>query len=274
MGVGYERVILVVSTGTSDRESGELAVGAVERAFQQAFAGYGVRRAYASRRILEAMDAQGDCGPWGKGMYVTDALDRVFADGVKTVFVQPLFVFYGRAYNQLAAELQAYCLPADADGLVLGQPLVAQDTDMDVVAAVVCGRLRAYADKRTAVCLVCHGMQPAYASIYETMQRRLAENGYAHYYVGAVCGKPTQEDVLAKLKAHGAYQRVVLYPFMIAAGVHARRDIAGSGNGSWKCAMARAGYEVVCLMEGLGELPPVGGLFVGHVRRMIAGGLE
>lgn len=53
---------------------------------------------------------------------------------------------------------------------------------------------------------------------------------------------------------------------MTAAGNHANRDLAGEQDGSWKRVLEQEGYQVVCVMEGLGQIPAVQEIFAAHIR--------
>ena len=74
--------------------------------------------------------------------------------------------------------------------------------------------------------------------------------------------------VLALVQA-GSYERVVLQPLMIVAGDHANNDMAGNEEGSWKTTFEAAGYQVECLVNGLGELEAVQNLLVAHAQAAI-----
>ena len=67
----------------------------------------------------------------------------------------------------------------------------------------------------------------------------------------------------------GSYKKVVLEPLMIVAGDHANNDMAGDEEGSWKTTFEEAGYEVTCLVRGLGELEPIQQLFVEHAKAAV-----
>jgi hypothetical protein len=73
------------------------------------------------------------------------------------------------------------------------------------------------------------------------------------------------DDVLAKVQ-EGGYTKVVLEPLMIVAGDHANNDMAGDDEDSWKTTFENAGYEVECLVRGLGELPEIQQLLVQHAQ--------
>ncbi|MDO5551931.1 MAG: sirohydrochlorin cobaltochelatase, partial [Lachnospiraceae bacterium] len=110
-----------------------------------------------------------------------------------------------------------------------------------------------------------HGTEAASNQIYENMQQVLTDAGYTNYYIGTVEAEPSLEDVLEAVQA-GEYKRVVLEPLMIVAGDHANNDMAGDEEGSWKTVFEDAGYEVTCVVRGLGELEPIQQLFVEHAQ--------
>ena len=56
---------------------------------------------------------------------------------------------------------------------------------------------------------------------------------------------------------------------MIVAGDHANNDMAGDEDDSWKSAFEDAGYEVICVVNGLGELPAIQDIFVEHAQAAI-----
>ena len=76
------------------------------------------------------------------------------------------------------------------------------------------------------------------------------------YYVG---------EVLKKLKEQQA-EKILLMPFMIVAGDHAKNDMAGEDADSWKSILTREGYEVRTVLKGLGEIPGIRQMFVRHAR--------
>jgi sirohydrochlorin cobaltochelatase len=57
---------------------------------------------------------------------------------------------------------------------------------------------------------------------------------------------------------------------MIVAGDHANNDMAGDDDDSWKSIFEAAGYQVECVLEGLGQLKPVRALIAEHAAEAIA----
>ncbi|MBO5496780.1 MAG: sirohydrochlorin cobaltochelatase, partial [Oscillospiraceae bacterium] len=116
----------------------------------------------------------------------------------------------------------------------------------------------------TAIVFMGHGTEAESNWVYDHMQKMFDEAGAENYYVGTVEATPSVEDVLAKVQA-GNYKRVVLRPMMIVAGDHANNDMAGPDEDSWKSIFESAGYEVECVLEGLGQLPEVHRIILDHV---------
>ena len=263
-----EKELLVVSFGTSFNDSRRLTIGAIETALQEAFPDWSVRRAFTSQIIIDHVLKRDGV----KIDNVQEALDRAANNGVKTLVVQPTHLMHGFEYTDLKNELAAY---ADAfDKIVLAEPLLNTDTDFDMVAEAIVDATAKYDDGKTAVCFMGHGTEAESNGVYAKMQTILSEAGCEHYYIGTVEAEPSVEDVLKMVKA-GEYSRVVLRPLMIVAGDHANNDMAGDDDDSWKSIFEAAGYEVACVLEGLGQLPAVCGLFAEHTREaMASAGLE
>ena len=258
-----EKELLVVSFGTSYNDSRRLTIGAIEDALQEAFPDWSVRRAFTSQIIIDHVKERD-----GEAIdNVKEALERAVNNGVKTLVVQPTHLMHGFEYTDLKNELAGY---ADAfEKIVLAEPILNIDRDFDLLAEAAADATAAYDDGKTAICLMGHGTEAESNEVYAKMQTVLREAGCEHLYIGTVEAKPSVEDVLALVKA-GDYSRVVLRPLMIVAGDHANNDMAGDEEDSWKSVFQGAGYEVECVLEGLGQLPAVRSLLVEHAREAMA----
>lgn len=77
------------------------------------------------------------------------------------------------------------------------------------------------------------------------------------------------EEVMPLVEA-GGYERVVLRPLMIVAGDHANNDMAGlEEEGAWAYEFEAAGYEVVSVVEGLGQIEAIQELLVEHTQAAV-----
>ena len=257
-----EQELLVVSFGTSYNDNRRFTIGAIENAMEAAFPDYSVRRGFTSQIIIDHVQSRD-----GETIdNVGQALDRAVDNGVKTLVIQPTHLMNGYEYNDLVDEVAQY---ADAfEAISIGQPLLTSDADFQTVAQAMVEATASYDDGKTAICFMGHGTEADSNGVYAKMQQLLSDSGYANYYIGTVEATPSLEDVLALVQA-GDYERVVLQPMMIVAGDHANNDMAGDEEDSWKTAFQNAGYEVECVVSGLGELEAIQQLLVEHAQAAI-----
>ena len=131
--------------------------------------------------------------------------------------------------------------------------------------------MKAAADAGTAFVFMGHGTSHTANVTYDQMQTQMEQLGYENVFIGTVEGEPEDtacEAVIEKLKNAG-YKKVILRPLMVVAGDHANNDMAGDEEGSWKTTFEDAGYDVTCLVRGLGELPAIQDIFVKHAQAAI-----
>ena len=258
-----DTAILAVSFGTSFNESRDITIGAIENAISEAFPQYPVRRAFTAQIIIDKL-AERD------GIQidnVTQALDRAVADGIKNLIVQPTHLMNGLEYADLVDELADY--ETDFDQIVLGEPLLTSDEDYEAVIKAITDATKSYDDGETAIVFMGHGTEAESNQVYAAMQEKLSAAGFGNYYRGTVEANPSLEDVVAALKEAGAYKKVVLEPLMVVCGDHANNDMAGDEEDSWKTAFEAEGYEVECVLRGLGELEGIRKIYVDHTQAAI-----
>ena len=257
-GIG-EQELLVVSFGTSFNDSRRLTIGAIEGSLAESFPDWSVRRGFTSQIIIDHVLSRDGVAIDN----VSEALNRAADNGVKTLVVQPTHLMDGFEYNDLVDELAGF---ADAfEDIAVGEPLLSSDEDFAAVAEAIVQATAEYDDGETAICFMGHGTEAESNGVYAKMQQVLSEAGYDNYFIGTVEAEPSVEDLLAAVQA-GDYKRVVLRPLMIVAGDHANNDMAGDEEDSWKSVFESAGYEVECVLSGLGELEAIRDLFVQHAQ--------
>ena len=260
-GIG-ENELLAVSFGTSYNDSRRLSIGAIEEALEDAIPGYSLRRAFTSQIIINHVKSRDGVTIDNVG----EALERAVENGVKNLVIQPTHLMNGLEYTDLVNEAAEY---ADAfDRIAVGEPLLSSDEDFKAVIRALAESTAEYNNADTAVCFMGHGTEAESNQVYTKMQEMLASEGFANYFVGTVEAEPDVQMVLKAVRA-GDYKKVVLAPLMIVAGDHANNDMAGDDEDSWKSVFEGAGYEVTCLLNGIGELEAVQQIFVEHAQAAI-----
>ena len=258
-GIG-EKELLVVSFGTSFNDNRRETIGAIEKAMIGAFPEYSVRRAFTSQIIIDHVRSRD-----GEVIdNVTEALERAVSNGVKQLVVQPTHLMDGFEYNDLVDELASY---SDAfEKIAVGTPLLTAEEDFGAVADAITAAMQGYDDGETAIVFMGHGTEAASNRVYPQMQALLTDRGCVNYFIGTVEAEPSLADVLAAVQQSGSFRRVVLRPLMVVAGDHANNDMAGDDADSWKSVFQAAGYDVECVLEGLGSDEAIRQLYVVHAR--------
>lgn len=256
-----DTAILVVSFGTSYNESRDLTIGAIEKRIADGFPEYEVRRAFTSQIIIDKLKER-------DGLEidnVEEALDRAVADGIKNLIVQPTHLMDGYEYTDLSDALENY--KDKFEKTSMAAPLLSDDADIDSVIQAITKKTASYDDGETAICFMGHGTEADSNQVYAEVQKHLTEQGYENYYIATVEASPTLEDVMAVWKEKGNYKRVVLEPLMVVAGDHANNDMAGDEDDSWKSILTKEGYEVECILEGLGQVEEIQDIYVEHTKK-------
>ncbi|MCK9322578.1 MAG: sirohydrochlorin cobaltochelatase [Candidatus Methanomethylophilaceae archaeon] len=264
--ISVSKAILVVSFGTSYNDSRTRTIGAIESMIADKYSDWDVRRAFTSKMIIKKLAERDN----ERIDYVSDALERLVSDGIKDVIVQPTHIMNGLEYDDVVRIVDEY--KGSFDSLSLGKPLLTTEEDFDHVVYAIGSSLVAeahsIAGKDTAVILMGHGSEHFSNAVYSQLYLKLRLNGYQDVHVTTVEGFPSFEDTIELMKEK-RYENVVLFPFMLVAGDHASNDMAGDDSDSLKCILKRHGYNVHCVIKGLGEYNEFKELFLAHLDEVI-----
>ena len=112
-----------------------------------------------------------------------------------------------------------------------------------------------------AIIFMGHGSESAADVTYQRLQEEYIKAGKNNIFIATVEGKVTIEDVIEKLKKTD-YKKILLKPFMIVAGDHAKNDMASDEEDSWKTVLQNEGYEVTPVLKGMGEYKFIRDMFM------------
>lgn len=251
-------VILAVSVGTAYPDALALAVAPTEKALASACPGWELRRAFTSDTIRQRMQRNGLVIDG-----VSQAMERLAAEEVTQVAVQPIYVTQGAEYERMRSQVEPYRRQLR---IAVGTPLLYAEADFRAVADALLEWLPPL-EEDEALILMGHGGEgsgnAAYARLEQVLHARCGR-----IYVAALKGEPALEDVKRQLAKRPEIRKLMLAPFLVAAGGHARKDMAG-GEGSWESALKAAGYPVRCVFQGLGQCPRIRELFAAHCRQAV-----
>lgn len=242
-----------------------LALDNIEKEYREAFPDLEIRWAYTSDMVRRKIWKE-------EGIFIdtpATALAKLQEEGFEKVLVQSLHIFPGQEYHDLNNIVESFVGLRDARGnsffkeLVLGKPLLYHYEDYLYVMEECLGEFIPTQEDQ-ALLLMGHGTEHFAFSTYGCLNDIL-RHGYKNVFLATVEGYPTLAHAQEDLQA-GGFKKVVLLPFMIVAGDHSINDMAGDEEDSWKNILEEEGYEVECVLQGLGENKEIVRLFLKHTK--------
>ena len=254
-----KKALLVVSFGTSYAETRKATLEAIEQALIEAFPDRAFYRAWTSGRILKKLKANG--GP----IYdtLTEALERMAADGVSDVLVQPTFMLDGYEMKMTADIVAKEA--GRFEHVAMGRPLLDGPEDLEALTKLL---EQTYGDTVAPgdmLAFMGHGSDQTRFDVYSILEQNFRRDGYRHFGVGTVEFTPGFAPVLEHARA-ARPGTVWLAPLMVVAGDHATNDMAGDEDDSWKSMLEREGFSVRCVLTGMGEYPGIWDMYVQHAK--------
>lgn len=254
--------IVLVAFGTTVPEANAAYIN-IEKQVKAAFPDAVIRWAYTSSFVRKKLAKKGIDIPSPKA-----AIEQMHADGFKTIYVQSLHVIPGSEFDNLAFVVDdfndAY---NDNCNVLLGDPLMYSPSDMRALSSVVINIIPAARKSSEALVLMGHGTSHASNIYYPGLQYYLWQADTT-MFVGCVEGYPSLNEVIKSLKRSDV-RKVWLMPLMIVAGDHARNDMAGTDDDSWKSRLEKEGFSVEVVLHGLGEENAIALLFVDHLSKLM-----
>ena len=86
-------------------------------------------------------------------------------------------------------------------------------------------------------------------------------------HIASVEAEPDLGDAMQVIEKQGFAKKVILHPFMVVAGDHARNDMAGKED-SYVTKLKGAGYQVEAVVKGLGEYAAFRRIYVDKLRKL------
>lgn len=253
-----KKAILAVSFGTSHEDTRAVTIDAIERELQNAYPDYPLYRAWTSKMIIQKLRTRDNVHV----NTVREAMEQMRADGITDVLVQPTHVINGVENDLMKEDALAY--REYFRSISFGDPLLTSEQDsMEVIEAVA----QEFSDlkEKEALVLMGHGTTHFANAIYAALDYTFKDKGHKNIFLGTVEAYPSMESLMKMVNAYKP-SKVILAPFMIVAGDHAKNDMAGDDEESWYNRFKNAGYEVEPVLKGLGEYPGIRQIFVKHLQ--------
>lgn len=249
--------VLVVSFGTSHNDTREKTIDVMENEIREAFPGCRVYRAWTSKMIISKLKKRDNV----EIFTVSEAMEQMQKDGVTRLVVQPTHIINGIENDLMKEDVLAH--QDKFDFISFGDPLLSSNED-NVEAIEALMKEYSWLKPDEALVFMGHGTEHYVNTTYAALDYTLKDMGYANVHMGTVESYPSIENVISKVRGT-APSKVVLAPFMFVAGDHAKNDMSGDDEDSWKSQFEKDGFQVQCVIKGLGEYPRIRRLFMKHL---------
>jgi sirohydrochlorin cobaltochelatase len=256
--------IVIAAFGTSSRAKRPLAL--FEAAVKKQFPDDEVFWAYTSEIICRKLTLP----------TIKETLAKVEAAGFRKAVVQPLHVFPGTEYQQLAETCEYF------PGLrVFLSETLFHRWDFVTDSLQIIEKDFLPVDQGLNI-LALHGT-PLTADpvniVYLGLEKLVADL-YPNVLAASIEGLPNHDGVFAKIERDTLakkYQNARIIPVMYFAGMHAEQDLMGSKN-SWRAELEQMGFMVDCpvvaqdekeFYKGLAHYPELIAFFMDRLQRSL-----
>lgn len=257
--------VLLVSFGTSHEDARENSLNQLQRELQRELDKTGGRlpvyQAYTSGMIVRKLALMGT-----KINSVEEALKEMADSGIKHLYVIPTHMLPGEEYGKLMHILKA--CEQEFEVLKTAAPVLFKEEDCERLVPVLKEVLRY--DASYEYLLMGHGTRAQANIRYHQMNKAFEKAGLFNIQIACVEAKPDLEDALKRLSEKKNVKKVILQPFMLVAGDHAKNDMAGEEE-SYLSRLRQEGYQVEAVVKGLLEYEVFRQLFIKKLEELRKG---
>lgn len=250
--------MIVISFGTSYKDTCEKTIGAIEKDLRAAFPERKFYRAWTSSFIRKKIfERDGE-----KILSPEEALDAAKEEGITDVLILPTHMLAGGEFAKIVDALRPQM--ERFEKVAVGRPLLETEADIKKFVKIMTDLFSDVREDEMAV-FMGHGSGSVRLPVYPLLNDGFAREGCENFCVGTVEYEPGIEPVLEKVRERKP-KKVYLSPLLIVAGDHANNDMAGDGPDSWKNLIAAEGTEVECIVKGLGEYPEIRAMYAERAK--------
>lgn len=251
--------ILIVSFGTSYKDAREKSLDNIYKDLAKVRKDISVYQAFTSGIIINQLAKQNI-----KINTIDQAVYEALNHQVECLYVITTHMIPGFEYQKMVNMLGKY--KSSFKKLNIASPLLAKEEDCEKLVPVLNGMLHFCSEYEYI--LMGHGTEDAANIRYQQMNNASAKAGFTNVHIASVEAKPDLEDAIALLQIRKRDKKIILHPFMIVAGDHAKNDMAGKED-SYITKLEDAGFEVQAVVKGLGEYPEFRKIYVNKLVNMI-----
>ncbi|MEE1085546.1 MAG: sirohydrochlorin cobaltochelatase [Schaedlerella sp.] len=249
--------VILVCYGNASKEGRRKTIDAMEMMLKEKFTDCWVTSAFTSQYIINKVKER-------EGIMILsfeEAVKAAAEAGVNHLLVQQFHLANGYIGNGEMFKIEKY--KKSFQSISVGKHLLEDEEDIKRVSSIIIDEANKEMDDKTAVCFIGHGTESNETTDYVKLQEEIWKNGYKNCFIGTLHGEPTCDSILLHIKGSD-YKRTLLIPLILTVGYHVNKNIVGDDADSWKVRFESEGYEVKCMMSGLGENKQIRAIFLEH----------
>lgn len=264
-----KKAILAVSFGTTYEDTRKLTIDKIEERISNTFKDYEVRRAFTAHIIINVLKTR-------DGIIVDtpeEALRKLSEEGFEEIIVQPLHLIPGEEYQYVTDVVQSF--KKYFKKITLGRPILffkGGEEELPDDYKILVEAIEDTIPKTGITIFMGHGSVHVANACYSCLQLVFQDKGFNNVYIANVEGYPELTNVITRLKNN--YENisdfeVMLMPLMLVSGDHAKNDMAGEEEDSWKNLLLKEGFKVNLYLHGLGEIKAFQNIYIKHIEDVI-----
>ena len=257
--MSQKKAILLVSFGTSYLESKAKTIDRIFTDVTEHFPDHDIYEAWTSKMILNILRKRDNLS----SPSVEEAMETIVADGVQKLTVQPTHLINGLENDIMIHTILERAM--DFIEVTFCDPLLTTTEDHRKVLNCLMAEYQSLSHEEALV-LMGHGTAHHANSVYAALDYMLKDLDYPNIFLGTVEAYPSFQTLLRQIQKTSV-KRIHLLPFMLTAGDHANKDMAGNQKDSWKSQFEAAGYPVICHIKGLGEYEGIRNIYLEHLQK-------
>lgn len=278
-------VIVAFGTTTSASSTFDFFDNQLKRELPDKYKNLKINWAFTSNIVRERINERREKdGNPDRLLSLPQVLANLMDQGYKKVAIQPLHIFPGEEYEDMAHVIDAFkTLGLD---IRYGGTLMSKWEDFPIALKAI--EPEFLTPQEGCNIIAAHGTPQTYNDSNNTYigLDRYISHRYKNVYIGTVSGILTREELMdnikgCKVKSSGATSiKIKIIPFLLVAGDHIINDVMGDtankdGIISWKMELEKNGFTVLSpkdnVFKGLGYNPDINRMFIMRLIKTLDG---
>ena len=255
--------ILLVAFGSTKKSNAKKAYDNIEENVKKKYADKKIYWAYTSQFIRKRYAVKNI-----KKYSISEALEKINSDGLKSITVQSLHFTNGAEYNEMllnVAEFKKY-KTHNFSSIKIGMPLVVSGHDLENFTSAMQKNIPKERNSDTdAVIFVAHGNHTGIGDLTFLALQDKFNKINKNVLITSIEGYYSFSDTVNYVTKRPQIKNAYLMPLLITAGVHVAEDVTGEDKDSLSSLLKGKNITPRPIIKGLGEYNNVVDIFLEHI---------